>query len=73
MPKKIGIVLIDVSKNKVIKKAGIKQSQDEALDVAAENGLYRVTISNTLSSWHMCKSHYFFQFLWGAVQKLKWT
>jgi len=33
------MVLIDVSKNKVIKKAGNKQAQEEALDVAVENGL----------------------------------
>lgn len=38
-PKNTGMVLIDVSKNKVIKKAGNKQAQEEALDVAVENGL----------------------------------
>jgi len=54
-PKKIGIVMIDVSKNKIIKRSGNKQVQDEALDVAVENGLWRLKNSSEISTLHMLK------------------
>jgi len=38
-----------------MKKAGNKQAQDEALDVAVENGLWRLKNSNEISTLHMLK------------------
>jgi len=47
--------MIDVSKNKIIKKSGNKQVQDEALDVAVENGLWRMKNSSEISTLYMLK------------------
>jgi hypothetical protein len=47
--------MIDVSKNKIIKRSGNKQVQDEALDVAVENGLWRLKNSTEVSTMHVLK------------------
>lgn len=38
-PKNVGIILIDSFKNIILHKTGSKQVQEEALDIAVENGL----------------------------------
>jgi len=46
---KLGIVLLDSFQNTILKKLGLKQAQDEALDNAVENGLYRVKNSTQIN------------------------
>jgi hypothetical protein len=52
---KIGIVLLDSFQNTILKKLGLKQAQEEALDIAVENGLYRVKNSTQINWLHMFK------------------